>query len=436
MDTKGAKNRERLDLGLEAILAGAENPRPVEITIDLDPSQGTREPSSWTLGDAPPPPPKNEFESLADNRKWTEIVRLAEARLAEGDDAEVKLWWIRGHLGAFSMPVSFLSAPFEAVCRRLSPEGLTGSCKVLLEETGLLVLQRLREVSDVSHGNEVRSSLERLGIKEPRGGRERAGTSSFRSLESVVPVAARPAPASNAIPAISSGSRKRVTWTVLCTCVVISLVALDRLFPHIRTAPLDIASEGFEPPHSTLEQATDTPGRRDPGGRLGALFYSLGDGARTEPATAGAPDSSPPAVAKPQPEVKPEPVPARSKEEINTSGPVEGPEFRERIERVRPPAPERRRQELQGGSPQAVLPGSSAPEFQEQRTYRVLTRTSVLSAPSYGGRVLGQLEPGDKVLVEGKLGRWLRLRSKKGRGGYVLTADVEEVPDLDIAASR
>jgi hypothetical protein len=436
MDTKGAKNRERLDLGLEAILAGAENTRPAEITIDLEPSPATREPSSWTLGDAPPPPPKNEFESLADERKWTEIVRLAEDRLANGDDAEAKLWWIRGHLGAFSMPVSFLSAPFEAVCRRLSSESLTESVKVLLEETGLLVLQRLREVGDSTHGSEVRSSLERLGIKEPRGGRERAGTSSFRSLESVVPVVARPVPAPQVVPAISGSSRKRISWTVLCTCVVVSLVALDRMFPNIRTPALDIASEGFEQPHTALEQATDTPGRRDPGGRLGALFYSLGDVARTEPPTAGAPDPNPPAVAKPQPEMKPEPPPARSKEEINTSGPLEGPEFRERIERVRPPAPERRPQELQGGSPQAVLPGSSAREFQDQRTYRVLTRTSVLSAPSYGGRVIGQLEPGDKVLVEGKLGRWLRLRSKKGRGGYVLTADVEEVPELDIAANR
>jgi uncharacterized protein YgiM (DUF1202 family) len=60
----------------------------------------------------------------------------------------------------------------------------------------------------------------------------------------------------------------------------------------------------------------------------------------------------------------------------------------------------------------------------------------VLSAPSYGGRVIGQLEAGDRVLVEGKLGRWLRLRSKKGRGGYVLTSDVEEVPELDIASNR
>ena len=434
MDTKGAKNRERIDLGLEAILAGGETPRPVEVSIDLNLPEATREGSAWTLGDTPPPP-KGEFESLADERKWAEIVRLAEGRLACGDDHEAKLWWIRAHLGAFSMPVSFLSAPFEAVCRQLSPEDVTGSFKTILEETGLLVLQRLREVSDTAQSSEVRSSLERLGIKEQRGGRERVGTSSFRSLQSVAASVPQTVVANVGEPQLSTGSRKRVTWTGVCVLVVASLLALDRLFPHIRTPQLDIAPESFEQPLSGIEQATDTPGRRDPGGRLGALFYSIGEGARTESSTAPqvAPNSG--LDSQPRPEAKAEPLPPRSKEEVNTTGPVEGPEFRERIERVRPPAPQIRREELKGGAPQAVLPSAPTREFDDHRTYRVLTRTSVLSAPSYGGRVIGQLEPGDRVLVEGKLGRWLRLRSKKGRGGYVLTADVEEVPQLDSASN-
>ena len=428
MDTKGAKNRERLDLGLEAILAGAETPRSPEVSIDLELPHATREGSAWTLGEAPPqPPPKSEFESLADERKWSELARLAEDRLASGDDPEAKVWWIRAHLGAFSMPVSFLSAPFEAVCRKLSPEDVTGPFKTILEETGLLVLQRLREVSDTAHSSEVRSSLERLGIRESRGGRERVGTSSFRSLQSVATSAPQTTVADVADPRPPTGRRKRVTWTGVCVLVVVSLLALDHLFPHIRTPQLDIATESFERPLFGVEQATDTPGRRDPGGRLGALFYSIGEGGRTDSSTSPRVASQPAAEPQPSSEAKGESLPPRSKEEVNTTGPVEGPEFRERIERVRPPAPQSRREELQGGAPQAVLPSAPTREFDDHRTYRVLTRTSVLSAPSYGGRVIGQLEPGDRVLVEGKLGRWLRLRSKKGRGGYVLTADVEEV---------
>jgi len=438
MDTKGAKNRERLDLGLEAILAGGATPQPVEVAIDLELSQQSRDPSKWTLGDAPPPaPPKNDFEILADARKWTEIVRVAEARFERSDDYEAKVWWVRGHLGAFSMPVSILSAPFDAVCRKLSPEKLTGSLRSIIEETGLLVLQRLREIGDSTHSAEVRESLERLGIKEPRGGRERTGTSSFRSLQSVAVAIPEPSKVTEVAPPVQSGARGRVIWTALCFVVVVTLIALDQMFPNIRTPALDIASESFEQPQSAIEQVTDTLARRDPGGRLGALFYAIDEGARAanpSPSLANAP--LPPVSSQPQSVVTSEALPARSKEQVDTTGPLEGAEFRDRIERSRPLLLQGRREELQGGAPQAVLPGSSSGEFDDQRTYKVISRTSVLSAPSYGGRVIGQLDVGDRVLVEGKLGRWLRLRSKKGRGGYVLTADVEEVPELDIASNR
>ncbi len=302
---------------------------------------------------------------------------------------------------------------------------------MILEETGLLVLQRLREVSDTTHSGELRASLERLGIREPRGGRERAGTSSFRSLESVAAVATEPAPSWQVSASREGGPQKRLTWTLLCVVVVVTLMVLDRMFPHIRTPVLDTASESFEPPSSVIELATDMPGRRDPGGRLGALFYAISEGARQEappsnPVTANSPAPQPAHV-----EAKAEPLPARSKEEVDTTGPIEGAEFRDRAERIRPRVVQPRRQVLQGGTPRAVLPGASPREFEDQRTYRVLTRTSVLSAPSYGGRVIGQLEAGDRVLVEGKLGRWLRLRPKTGRGGYVLTADVEQVSEPD-----
>jgi hypothetical protein len=79
---------------------------------------------------------------------------------------------------------------------------------------------------------------------------------------------------------------------------------------------------------------------------------------------------------------------------------------------------------------------STTEGFESQKTFRVLAKTSVLSAPSYGGRIVGQIERGDRVLVEGKLGRWLRLRSKKGRGRYVIAVDVEEVRDFDMSGER
>ncbi|MEY4667654.1 MAG: hypothetical protein RL518_353 [Pseudomonadota bacterium] len=442
MDTKGAKNRERIDLGLEALLARAEAPQEKEISIDLELSHGSSRSSSWTIGDASTtqqPPARNEFELLAAESKWTEIVRLAEGRLAHGDDLGVKLWWIRGHLGAFSMPVSFLSAPFDAVCKKLAPESVTDSLSPLLKETGLLVLQRLQEVGDTAHVNDVRGSLARLGIQEARGSRERSSTSSFRSLQSVSAEATAPTSAQHPSVGLPRSGQKRLVWTTVCLITVVALITIDRMFPHIRTPALDIASESFEQTPLDINQATELPGRRDPSGRLGALFYSIGEGTNTEPATARAAQSVKGPMPQSSPEsqlAKTESSPPGPKEEVNTRGPIEGPEFRERVERgrIRPSAS--RREELQGGAPQAVLPGSSSRGGDDQRTYRVLNRASVVSAPSYGGRVIGQLEPGDRVLVEGRVGRWLRLRSKKGRGGYVLATDVEVVPELDVVSGR
>lgn len=445
MDTKGAKTRERIDLGLGAILAGIDTSSNPEVSIDLPLPSGAsvNAGASWTLGDNASPvaqPPKSEFEALADERKWSEIVRLAESRLSNGEDVEAKLWWIRGHLGAFSMPVSFLSAPLDALCRTVNPESVDERLKTLLNETGLLVLQRLREINDSSHAQGLREALEGIGVREPKDRRERVGTSSFRSLKPL-PTLEETSPQGSLVPVAAVSSRpKRLTWSFICFIIVVALMLLDRMFPHVRSPVLDIASESFVRSETGQEQLTDAPGRRDPGGRLGALFYSIeGEGARSEapPQGTGAPKQGAPQPPPALPtEPQREPVPPRSKESVNTSGPLEGPEFRERIERVRPQLFEPHREVLQGGSPQAVLPGSSARGFEDQRTYKVLTHTSVLSAPSYGGRVIGQLDRGDRVLVEGKLGRWLRLRSKKGRGGYVLATDVEEVPELDIASDR
>jgi hypothetical protein len=445
MDTKGAKTRERIDLGLGAILAGVDTSPNSEVSIDLPLPNGAphNAATTWTLGDTATPAPqplKSEFEALADERKWGEIVRLAETRLSNGEDLEAKLWWIRGHLGAFSMPVSFLSAPLDALCHTVTPESLDASVKTLLNETGLLVLQRLRDVNDVSHLRGLREALEGIGVREPKDRRERVGTSSFRSPKAL-PTVEESTPQRREVPVATVNSRpKRLTWSFVCFIIVVALMLLDRMFPHVRSPQMDIASESFVRSEIGLEQLTDVPGRRDPGGRLGALFYSIeSEGTRNEAppqkmdeAKQGATQPPPAIPTEPQRE----PVPARSKESVNTSGPLEGPEFRERIERVRPQSFEPRREVLQGGAPQAVLPGSSARGFEDQRTYKVLTRTSVLSAPSYGGRVIGQLDRGDRVLVEGKLGRWLRLRSKKGRGGYVLATDVEEAPELDIASDR
>lgn len=447
MNSKEDKAKERIDLGLGAILAGIGEEREVEVSIDLTTSRA--ESSAWILGDAAAAP-RSEFDLLADERKWGEIVRRTEQRLSNHSDVEARLWWIRGHLGAFSMPVSFLAAPLESLCRDIQGQVLEAALSSLLRETGLLALSRLEDVGDKSVADGLRRMLESVGIHQPRGQgrRQRVGTSSFRSLnlendKQVVDVPARttvdPVPSSRRSP------RQRLVWTVTCLIVVVALLCLDQLFPQVRSPTRGVASESFiQEPHG-IELSRPIPERREPGGRLGALFYSL-DGQNVDPSgraeqparsvsgASNAAQQAPPlpgAVASVDDKgVTSSNEQPKTRESLNMEGPLEGPEFRDRTERERPRASQPRREELRGGPPQAVLPGASPQGFENQKTYRVIARTSVLSAPSYGGRVIGQLDSGDRVLVEGKLGRWLRLRSKKGRGGYVLAADVEEIPDL------
>ena len=320
---------------------------------------------------------------------------------------------------------------------------MSPSNQILLKETGLLIVNRLEEVGEKDQATSLRGVLETLGVREERGGRQRAGTSSFRSLEFDLPASKAPLAAVAVAQPQRRARSSRVVWTSVCIVVVAALFVLDHLFPDIRTPRLDIAPESFVRDPSGIEQSVAVLEPKNPGNRLGALFYSIEGEAADAPAPSAAPpaarsvdtsgvapsiDRDPPAAPRP-----PEP---RPKESVATDGPVEGPEFRDRIERVRPEREARNREEIQGGPPEAVLPGSAPEGFESQKTFRVLAKTSVLSAPSYGGRVVGQLERGDRVLVEGKLGRWLRLRSKKGRGGYVLAADVEEVPDFDMSGER
>lgn len=455
MDTKGQKNRERIDLGIGAILAGVStqsgvpNHKGTEVSIELATSAGQADAETWTLGAGQDIPrqsqPKSEFDILADERKWPEIVRCAEPRLADTQDVEAKLWWIRGHLGAFSMPCSFLAAPLESLCRNVSISSQSETFLALLKETGLLAVHRLQEIGDKAQVENLRKALEQIGIREERGSRERkrTATSSFRSIDFAVPASVAASAALAAAPKRTGAKGRRMGWTSACIAAVAILFMLDHLFPHLRVPQLDIASEDFVSASTYSEQGVSTPERKDPSGRLGALFYSI-DAARREGAVAGAAQPQEPVqqVEQAQPQLARAPARAPSssvtghKEVVNTTGPVEGGEFKDRIDRARSEDERTARSDLRGGAPQAVLPGTTPQGFEDQKTYTVMARTSVLSAPSYGGRVIGHLERGDRVLVEGRLGRWLRLRSKKGRGGYVVAADVEEFLEGDLSVDR
>ncbi len=471
MSSKGRnkKNSEEqpstLDLGLSALLSG-DSPGDSP-SVHADPrSSETTTPLGRAAGELPVDPPVtrtlSEFEELFERKDWGALVKLAEAKLVLTDDPEFRLWWVRGHLGAFSMPVSFLAAPLEAVCRRARDHQLNEELRPVLEETGALALARLKEVGARDQVESLQDSLLDAGILDV-GRRERpipakvqsppqafSGTNADSSTQhEATPRTPREKLARSSI---------KVSWVGLVAGLTVLLsvgIGGWYWFHTVLSVPVVIAEEDFISEPLTVDQLIPPLERRGAVGSLSALFYSI---EHPEQPTAAPQQSGPNTVANdtaPKGDQgspnqgassatatstvprKPDPLPTagRRKERIDTRAPVEGPDLKERLRNreTRSPRDSSREPALRG--PEArmsppVMENRNPDLFDPGGVYRVLVRTSVLANPSYAAEVVGRLEPGDRVFVEAKLGRWVRLRSKRGRGGFVLAEDVAEVsPD-------
>jgi hypothetical protein len=452
-ETKGAA--APLDLGISALLT--QNPVDASDDLGESPVEGSNDSSK----DAEQPEESlSEFEQLYQDRSWAELVKIAEAKLSLADEPEYRLWWVRGHLGAFSMPVSFLAAPLEAVCRRARDQQLTGKLLPILAEAGEVALARLTEVGSRDQAESLRDSLVDAGVLERvQGRRGRMPAPSSRPNRDTLITSAQEQPAEKAqrstspLPKVSKGwSPAYIGTTIVGLLVLLGLGWGIAYQSHtFFGVPAVIAAENFVSQPSLAEQLIPPLERRGPVGSLSALFYSIEQPTSDTTAVSAAGDisnsgsaavhvpvrpSEPGAAAKANP-------PARQsrratggqarKETVNTRSPVEGPDLKERLRR-------REGRSRRDSAPEPTLPGTErnpSPPVLENRNpdlfdpggvFRVLVRTSVLAHPSYSAEVVGRLERGDRVFVEAKLGRWVRLRSKRGSSGFVLAEDLAQVP--------
>jgi hypothetical protein len=388
-----------------------------------------------------------EFVSLAEARKWGVLVSRAEQTITNVDDLEARLWWIRGHLGALSLPVSLLAAPFETVCRQLRPEDATGVYRNLIIEIGQIMLSRLTDVGDNRQAQRVRDTLVGLSLgsqlSPPIDGAVRRG-----GVPPLAPVFSKPLqlePRPHEHSTESSRSRRRVSRLFLVSGVL-ALVILFGFFG------VDLFSDGTVSPASdglvtqSTQQSQELPlvKAREVSGSLGALYYSLS--AEQVPPTVNPPVRQPDSTSSAAPAttgISGNSVatkgkrPSKSKESVRTDGPIETPDVMRppdvsRAGEARLPPPELA---LRGdgtgvkpGEPRSNFPDGIAADSGAVKV--VLVRTHVLVTGSHHARVLSILEPGDRVQVEGTFGRWLRIRSRKGNVGYVFAADVGEVDDF------
>jgi hypothetical protein len=217
----------------------------------------------------------------------------------------------------------------------------------------------------------------------------------------------------------------------LLVCVF-ALIAAFR--PALLSLPKVFSPESYLRDPDAPEQEAPALSPRDPVGDLSALYYSIE--AATPQMPSATIETAPVSSSEPR---TPQPTPAatpRPKERVNTSGPIEGEEYRRGAARsasgsmsgMEPP-------------PQPYLPGRKAPPTPfdrhiEVHEYKVIAPTNVVASPSYVAMVLGRLEPGDTVLVESRVGAWIRLRSRRGNPGYVLAQDVVRADSTDAAERR
>lgn len=115
------------------------------------------------------------------------------------------------------------------------------------------------------------------------------------------------------------------------------------------------------------------------------------------------------------------------KGEVNTNYPLESPEIANKVSApIVDPVPGGR-DDLNNGRPLDHFPKEFSSDMVAggERFFRVVARTQVRPLPSFSNNGLDYLQPGDRILVVGRDGSWLKVRSTSGRIGYVLAQDAE-----------
>ena len=151
---------------------------------------------------------------------------------------------------------------------------------------------------------------------------------------------------------------------------------------------------------------------------LSSLIYSI-DGKNGGSDQQKSPETSGQASAVQKTEVPHE------KERVNTESPREPSPRLPRVERD-PLWGDLKREERSPFGDEENRGGIPVDKFSRPVMFRVVNETLVLPTPSLRAKPVQRLRAGDEVLVEAKMGPWLRLRSQSNRPGFILAQDAEE----------
>lgn len=436
---------------------------------------------------APVPPHKeeaprqaNEFEVLAGEERWLDLAHLCESKLSATADVcaadpkkviEARLWWIKSQLVNGGVPMSILAAPLESVSgsvlemqksgqnlgereralvafcaellKKVSAE-LTASSEHVLALSFLERAHALDERCAPQFRSAIDRELERLR-KNPRAEMDQKLKSKIarledlrRQLKGVKPEEIKAAPVSapesvkaEEVPAALPARQSRRQLYAAAALILLVASGAGIWFmpqgtfvagtPHLALGTL---STSRPPPDTKLGELQRVSGLSN----LDALYYDIDSASKRRPAESGSAStkSEQPALAASE-AASTSPKERDAKAIVNTSGPLEGPEF-QNLQMEDAENDGTRRDDLFASitaRSMAATQGVPVEKFESDKLFLVIAKTNVMARPSFHTAALAELESGDKVLVESKVGPWLKLRSKHGQAGYILAQDAE-----------
>ena len=476
-----------LDLGLGDIIAGAADAAKGS-PASVAPAPGGADPSGSRAQALSPAPvtalSKNEYLLLAERRDWQGLLTLTEERTAGGGvgELEPRFWWVRASVALGTLPLSILAAPLESVTGEILVERKSGRGATLSDElvetaallltevsanligrgdyaTALTFAERAYRLVPASQENLIAVVARILELPEPnvrrdpaagrlrsrclklreelgenpamRAPRDRGsplprGEEKPRSLAATAGAAA----AGAAAPLEKRGLLSLGTLVVLVgVCLGIAAIAKWRTFgfdaPSGETAiSLFVAESRPSLGAPAIERLTSLS-------QLDVIFYDFERGGGRAALSRPGEPAQPTAGRGP-------------KEVVNTRGPLEPKEIHQALHAAQPegggaddvgtilfgapkprfPTPRAPAPAPRGETPQPLSVG----RFDEPREFEVLVRTKVLTRPSFTGSPVAALETGDRVRAEGAIGDWLKIRSRNGQVGYILSQDVKSAP--------
>ncbi len=177
---------------------------------------------------------------------------------------------------------------------------------------------------------------------------------------------------------------------------------------------------------------------------LDALYYEMEkEGANRVPLVAGSaapPQNSPVRIMGTAggAEFVPKEATAGERQVVDTNGPIEqnlpATDIEKRADDARAPLFDRTALPTPQSSPRGVMvdTGDARVEalpvenYSGGRSFVIIARTRVVSRPTFRSATVATLQVDDVVLVEARVGDWLRLRSKRGEPGYIFAQDAIE----------